>query len=241
MTCDQLERDLDAYLDRELGPEAERAARAHLNGCAGCRGRLDERLTLSRALWSLPYYETPPRLRARVSAAARRSRAIRGVLAIAAAAVLCITAGREIARRAPAFRDGSAIDAVVDGHARSLMGDHLLDVRSGDQHTVKPWFTGKLDFSPPVVDLATIGYPLAGGRVDFVNGRAAAALVYLRHQHVINVFIASAPEAATRQPAAQSTRGFHIRRWTSAGLSFWVVSDLNDADLDAFVAAFRSP
>jgi anti-sigma factor RsiW len=105
---------------------------------------------------------------------------------------------------------------------------------------VKPWFVGKLDFSPPVVDLAAQGYPLVGGRVDYVAGRQVAALVYQRRQHVINLFVAPSADALTG-PAAQSTRGFHVRRWTRGEMSFAAVSDLNDAELDAFVKAVQAP
>src|SRR4030088_512001 len=107
----------------------------------------------------------------------------------------------------------SMAEAVVDSHVRALMGDHLFDVRSTDQHTVKPWFLGKLDFSPPVDDLAPLGFPLTGGRLDYVAGRAAAA---------------------------RAIRGFHVRHWTRGGMSFWAVSDLNDAELDQFTGALQS-
>ena len=240
MTCEYLDRDIDAYVDRELGTEAEAAVRIHLNGCPACRARVSERQALTRVLQSLPYYEAPLRLRSRISAGAWRSRSIRSLVVMAAAAVLFIAVGRGTAPVGPARGDGSATEQVVDGHVRSLMADHLYDVRSTDQHTVKPWFIGKLDFSPPVVDLASIGYSLAGGRVDYLDGHPVAALVYQRRQHVINVFVSPSAEAASRGPAAESMRGFHLRRWTSGGMSFLAVSDLNEAEMDQFVTALRS-
>jgi anti-sigma factor RsiW len=105
---------------------------------------------------------------------------------------------------------------------------------------VKPWFIGKLDFSPPVTDLASIGYPLVGGRVDYLDGHPVAALVYQRRQHVINVFVAPAASAVSQGSAAESLRGFHVRRWSSAGMSFWAVSDLNETELGQFVTALQS-
>jgi anti-sigma factor RsiW len=240
MTCEYLDRDVDAYVDRELGAEAEAAVRIHLNGCAACRARVSERQALTRVLQSLPYHEAPLRLRRRISAGAWRSRSIRALAVMAAAAVLFIAVGRGTALLDPVRGDGSATEQVVDGHLRSLMADHLYDVRSTDQHTVKPWFIGKLDFSPPVVDLASIGYSLAGGRVDYLNGHPVAALVYQRRQHVINVFVSPSAEAVSGRPAAESMRGFHVRRWTSGGMSFLAVSDLNDAEMDQFVTALRS-
>ncbi len=167
MSCDYLDSGLDAYIDGELGADAAAAVRTHLNECAACRERVGERQALTRAVRSLPYYEAPPRIRGRIAAARWRSRLIRSSLVMAAAAVLFIAVGRGSTLLDPGFGDGPRGDEVVDGHVRSLMVDHLFDVRSTDQHTVKPWFIGKLDFSPPVVDLASIEYPLVGGRVDY--------------------------------------------------------------------------
>ncbi len=112
-------------------------------------------------------------------------------------------------------------------------------MRSSNQHTVKPWFQGKLDFSPPVVDLAPAGFPLIGGRVDSIAGRSVAALVYQRRDHIINVFVLPASDR-TATGDARSIRGFQERHWVQADLSLWAVSDLNDRELSEFARAFES-
>jgi anti-sigma factor RsiW len=237
VTCDDFE--LDAYVDRELAPEAAAAARAHLDSCASCRQRVVEREALSTLVRSVPSYEAPARLRARVGGQTKRTRPLSSWMPLAAAAVLVLSIASGIAIvRSAGGRSEALADAVVGAHVRSLMAEHLFDVRSTDEHTVKPWFLGKLDFAPPVVDLAQAGFPLVGGRLDYMSGRPVAALVYQRQKHTINVFVW--PDTGSSAMTEQTVRGFHVRHWTRGGMTFWAVSDLNDAELGTFARTLQA-
>jgi anti-sigma factor RsiW len=129
---------------------------------------------------------------------------------------------------------------VVSAHLRSLQAGHLTDVETGDRHTVKPWFNGKLDIAPPVIDLTAQGFALIGGRLDDVNGEAAAAIVYRRREHLINLFITAHSGADHPAETAETRHGFNIRRWTEGGLAFWAVSDINAAELREFCEKFKA-
>ena len=242
MRCEEAARDLDAYVDGELEAEAAAAVRDHLSGCAICHRRFAERQALGRLVRTAPYYSAPDRLRQRVLAQTIRSRSPWRVAAWAAAAMLAISIGGGVTLlRSSARRGDAVVEQVVDGHVRSLMAGHLFDVQSTDQHTVKPWFLGKLDFAPPVVDLAARGFPLVGGRLDYLAGQPVAALVYQRQKHTINVFVSPDRNDTAAAPAVGSVRGFHVHRWLRDGMTFWAVSDLNDVELTQFVDALRAP
>ena len=246
MDCHEVEGLLSAYLDGELEPAVSTSVGAHVNTCAACRQRLANLESVGRMVRRAPYYQAPDRLRARLTQSRTRSTTRSQLLAWAAAVVMVASLSGSILFVRSSTRAARTVDPVdvvaqevVSSHVRAMMGEHLFDVRSTDQHTVKPWFLGKLDFSPPVTDLAQAGFPLTGGRLDYVAGRPVAALVYTRGQHTINVFVWPEASDAVRSPDARAIRGFHVRHWTHAGMSYWAVSDVNDADLDQFVHALQ--
>ena len=249
MTHPSFEAQLDAYLDDELAPTEARELEAHLAQCPDCVRFRDERLALRAAIEArAPAFQAPDALRERVRTALRGASQARvpgrfgapviwRSLALAASlAVVALGSWRLGLRRAA----GEALaDAVLTSHIRSLMPGHLTDVLSSDQHTVKPWFNGRLDFSPPVYDFSGRGYPLLGGRLDYVNGRAVAALVYGRRQHLINVFLWPAVRGPAGGPSMRTRQGYHELHWTTADYAYWVVSDLGLAELQDFAQLMR--
>jgi anti-sigma factor RsiW len=241
--CLEAGRLLDAFIDHELGPAESADLQAHLGSCGACLQLLADRESLGRLVRQLPYYPASDQLRAKMLRLSTGPRFNRSLVAWAAVLALAVSLGSaEVVRFARARHvvkaTASVADEVVGDHVRALRDAHLFDVRSSDQHTVKPWFLGKLDFSPPVEDLSSVGFSLVGGRLDHVAGQPVAALVYQRRLHPINVYIWPAADR-TAASDTRSIRGFQVRHWIRNGMSFWAVSDLNDAELGEFVRALR--
>jgi anti-sigma factor RsiW len=240
VTCHEIGRLIDAYLDDELGPEEGARVAAHIEQCAACRRRLNEREALGRLIRTVPHYQASERLRRTVTTTRDRVGVPRRAIAWAAAAVVIISVGSLAGARAWQVSQATSAtaDAMVGRHVNA-MATQLIAVRSSDQHTVKPWFQGKLDFSPPVWDLGAAGFPLLGGRVETVAGRPVAALAYQRRLHVISVMIWPADDHTSLNDA-RTIRGFRERHWVHDGMSIWAVSDVSDDDLSEFTRLFRS-
>jgi anti-sigma factor RsiW len=185
------------------------------------------------------YYEAPPGLEEKIRRSVQRESAAGWHwrwLALAAALLLVASvAGNVALLRSRVDQRELLAGEVLSAHLRSLAGSHLLDVPSSDQHTVKPWFNGKLDFSPEVRDLE--GFPLLGGRMEYFEGHAAAALVYGRRKHIINLF--TWPQAKPASARDDTRNGYHLESWSANGMAFWAVSDLNEDELRQFVAELR--
>ncbi|HVI80621.1 MAG TPA: anti-sigma factor [Candidatus Acidoferrum sp.] len=238
---------LHAYTDGELDLANARETERHLQSCADCRATQKAIRELRSALTSdAPGYVAPAHLRRNVRAALRReaksSRQTPSpwLMFATGAAFAAVIVGFALFQTMRAARSDAIVDQVVANHVRSLLAVQLVDVVSSDQHTVKPWFDGKIDFAPEVHDLAAKGFPLVGGRLDYLDGKTVAALVYQRNNHAINLFITPAPTNGSTSPTVTSRRGYNVVTWTNNGMKYWAVSDLNQAELRQFTQLFES-
>jgi anti-sigma factor RsiW len=248
MNCADVQRQLDPYSDGELDVNHHVRIEEHLRTCAACAEQ-EKHLQSLRAALSSPalYFHAPATLRTQiergtgpVTRGQRRSWMQWNV--VAAGILLLIgtsaTVGILLFRKGASTEDRLA-EWVVASHVRALQVDHLADVASTDQHTVKPWFRGKLDFSPQVPNLSEQGYALSGGRLDYLVDRPVAALVYHHRLHVINLFTWPAVDQNDKAVKGQSRQGFHIRHWQRSEMTYWAISDLNEEELDEFVRLFQ--
>jgi anti-sigma factor RsiW len=260
LDCFETRKLLHLHVDTELDALKSAEVESHLQECASCGAAARElkgQLVVLAA--GIETYRAPAALRMRIEAMAAGGAAsadgVRTALprtarwwagwwgawpAIGGFAVGALCALLAVFTWQQGWQGSAPYDAAVSAHVRSLMPTgHLIDVASSDRHTVKPWFAGKLDFSPPVPDLTLSGYPLLGGRVDYLADRPSAALVYRARQHTINVFVARGKMAGDVRPAARAQGGFNVVRWSDGGLDYWAVSDLSSNELADFAGLLK--
>jgi anti-sigma factor RsiW len=248
MNCRQTRSLLHAHGDGELDTAYELQVDEHLTDCPQCFGLARNLANLRDALQNDALrYSAPAGLRQSIRAAIVQSaQSEHNATAIpkwswnwtwSAAAALLVTTIFALQFR-PLLSDERLLAELTESHVRSLMVDHLTDVSSTDRRTVNPWFTGKLDFTPPVEDLKSVGFPLLGGRLDYVDDRAVAALVYASQKHTINLFIWPAESSVFRSPHAIERNDYRIVRWSDGGMNLVAVSDLGEAKLREFAASF---
>jgi anti-sigma factor RsiW len=239
MNCQDTQALLSAYVDGEVDLVRSLEIDKHLGTCTVCALIVQNQKTLGTALRADSLYYKPPRhLEQRIRAALPKQERTRRIswplLAVAASLLLAgIFVDRLVRLNSHPAPESLIAQEVLDSHLRSLMPGHLADVPSSDRHTVKPWFAGKLDFSPPVADFAEQGFPLSGGRLDSINGRTVAVLIYQRHQHVINVYVWPAAGSPNSSVTTTTLQGYNILHWTKGGLVWWLASDLNTQELES--------
>lgn len=254
MNCQELTEILDALIDKELDPVQTLKAEQHLKQCPECARRFEEQKTLHNLLSNQSlYFEAPQSLSGQVRKAVRSTAKPQtkppsrrwdlswlwprrlAPIAIAFLAMLLVV---------PALLTRSSENRltgeIVSAHVRSLMADHLTDVVSSDQHTVKPWFNGKVTFSPPVPDLAAHDFPLIGGRLDVLDEQPVAAMIYQHRKHYINLFIWPGGHSDTEPKKVLTQRGYNLIHWTQGGMNCWAVSDVNGTDLQQFAQLIRT-
>jgi anti-sigma factor RsiW len=246
-TCDDMRLLVQADIDHELTPAEAASVQMHMQQCPRCD-------TLHRQLHSIvvrlrqePIYHTAPdelreTIRARLAALALDAKPApphwrrvvpRLRLAGSFGTGFALAAGLAFVVLLP--RAAPLPEAVVSDHIRALQPGHLTDVVSSDQHTVKPWFDGRLDFAPPVKNFETEGFSLAGGRLDYLAGKQVAALIYYRRQHVIDLYVWPDDGHSDGEPNGGRVSGYNFLHWRQGGMAFWAVSDLDAKELRAFV------
>ena len=248
MTCNEARVLLHALIDGELDAGHARDVETHVAACARCAAELRDFRQIRRSMAQQGLRQpAPAALRRRIEALmpaqparpapTRRSLlqgfALGSVASAAAAAGVMVLMVRE-------DRDQRILGDVISAHLRSLQADHLTDVLSTDRHTVKPWFNGRLDVAPPVYDLTAQGFTLLGGRLDYIDGKGVAVIVYRRRVHIINLFVTPTDGTERSAPSMTIVQGFQVMRWTDQGLGFIAVSDISADELREFATRYEA-
>jgi anti-sigma factor RsiW len=247
LSCQKAQELIHGYVDGELDLVRSLEVEQHIHECEICAGTYRSQTTLRSSLkHDSLYYPAPEKLKKRIQSSLRKEakseespRAFRwGWLTVGASLAFMLLIGVAIWRVVPS-RVNPSVDLaqeIVSNHVRSLLhgGSHLTDVLSSDQHTVKPWFDGKVDFAPPVKDFAGQDFRLYGGRLEYLNNRTVATLIYQRRLHYINLFIWPAEQAGSTGEVTIQRQGYNLIHWTGSGMNYWAISDLNSVELHEF-------
>ena len=241
MTCNETGNLLNAYVDGELDSAGSLAVESHVRGCASCSREVENvRALVSGIENGALRFKAPPHLKRNVQAAIRKANPTARSsffqwrwVSVAASAVLIVALTWTVTlRRTQSSEEAQLVDDIVSNHVRSMMANHITDVASSDSHTVKPWFGGKLDYSPPAKDLTEQGFRLIGGRLDYLENRPVAALVYQRSQHFINLFVWPSDRSTIKPEDQLSLQGYNVIHWTKSGMTYWLISELNLPELN---------
>jgi anti-sigma factor RsiW len=249
MKCTSSEHLLELYLDGELTARESAEMGEHLDSCSACAKQYRRLEQIGSDIrMHVGHYAPPADLERRVQAALRKAareerqpgRLLQNWMALAASVLLFVSAAWNVAllRSHSSARDLLAQE-VLSSHLRSLIGTHLVDVPSSDQHTVKPWFNGKLNFSPDVKDFARQGFPLIGGRIEYLDDKPVAALIYQRRKHLINLFLWPESSSSSSGYSEMTKRGYNLVSWTQNGMTFWLVSDVQTSELEQFAQLYK--
>ena len=248
--CDDRLLLLHGLVDGELDAANSIAIEAHLKSCEGCAEEI-HRIEALRGLLSDPglRHEAPAGLRERIGGSlADAPAAPRDAVPaprrrtgpwLAGGTLGAMAASLALLLALPQLTTVPMQEQLVSSHVRSLLASHLTDVQTSDRHVVKPWFNGRIDFAPPVVELAPQGFPLVGGRLDYIGGRVVPAIVYRRRLHSINLFVMPAGSLSSPAPITTRRDGYSLVRWTAGGLQYWAVSDLEPNELELFRQTFE--
>jgi anti-sigma factor RsiW len=242
MDCSEIKWLLEPYIDGELEAPRKLEVETHLAGCPTCKEEARAANTFGYSVHvNMPVYKAPPELRATIQAALRKvsqsetewiSQLRRPLLYAAAILVVCLLSiSTWMATSHDKYR--KLIAQAISNHTHSLLADHLLDVTGSDQHIVKSWFTGNLDYSPPIPNLTESGYKLAGGRIDILENRPIAAIVYRHQDRVINEFVWPAVSGAIDFDV-QAQQGYNLCGWNNSGMNYLIVSELSQTEMEKF-------
>ena len=248
MSCERAEELTPGYLDGELDLARSLEVEQHMHECQICARAYRNQTTLRSSLKNEAlYYGAPEKLKKRIQASLRKEaksevfprafgwRWLTVGASLAFMLLIGVVVWRPVPRSIRPSRDELLAQEIVSDHVRSLqLENHRIDVISEDPHTVKPWFDGKLDFAPPVKDLSGQEFPLLGGRLEYLNNRTVAALFYGRRKHFINLFIWPSEHAGATGETTTQRQGYNLIHWTSSGMNYWAISDLNSVELHEF-------